>query len=1061
MGCPVCGTACGEEDRFCRICGFSLAAEDSASERRFVTALFSDLSGYTTLSAILDPEELKSIMDSMFEESSRIIVSLGGMVEKFLGDAVVALFGIHRAHEDGIVRAIRSARMIHALAGERVVSGKPLSMHTGIHSGNVLVDRRRAGGLSLGALGMPINIAARLSGLAGPGEILVDGSAVHEAERFFLVEPLGAKALKGVPGRVEVYRIARQRDEPSSLHRPAHSSIPLVGRSGQLGALMDAYASLSPGSGGQVLITGVPGAGKSRLGLEFLKRLPEGTPSVTVHCLDHMKDIPYHPVVSMLRRMLSSLGEGADAALEDLLENPRHAFHIRFLLGMKEGHEDLMPDVWKTEIAEAVFSLVQAYSRGHTPVVCVEDFHWADATSRDLLLNLAHPESGCLFLFISREGSLPLAGCTRITVEELPAEHTRTMIEGLLGCASLPERARDSLHRITGGNPLYIEEYLSYLKDRGISPFSPFTGDVPSTIVGIISARLDSLGPSCKSLLQAASVLGMIFPVSLLRATASTARDLDEDLETLARAGFISLDATGECSFRHALTREAAYASLLGHRRRELHRKTGEHLERTVGSRGEHCGTIAYHFIHAREYERAYPYCMLAARLYQAEGSWMEAAMHYTWARECICSGDWSAQRDEMLIAVCEGIWSCSRIFSPDRAIASLEELASLYGKGGHASQEIFSRIRLINLYSQKAQFEKALSTFERVQEQSRGNAFLSSAARTTVAYTYTFLGKPLKALEYLEDSRPAIRPSDRLLLLTNHLTTLASCVWSGRIGEALSWYARTKELSSAYLDFDLMAEVWLGYLLFLKGEIPRGTQVLGEVRSREKKLGCLAGGFSYLRTQSSIYLNTHYTGFLDRAREDFALVQDQGPGDGPHAPLIGLYQAWIAFEEGRTREAADLTREVLPSLEQGIANRVPYALNTLSEALFALGDLAGAQEAAERCVRWNTENGNSDQLIRATRILGTVLLARGSAEAGREALRRASSLARRTGMAPHTAWALASWGDYFRATGQEERALACFRTSHTLWESMGCPYQAAKVLVQQAPKALGKAFSG
>jgi class 3 adenylate cyclase/tetratricopeptide (TPR) repeat protein len=1060
MGCPGCGTAVGQEDRFCRFCGYSLGTSSNGQERRFVTALYTDLCGYTALSARVDQEELKALVDSIFQEASRIIASFGGVVEKFLGDAVVALFGISHTHEDDIIRAIRAASLIHDFVGRKCLPTGRFSMHTGIHAGTVLVDRRGFGDLSLGAMGMPINIAARLSGIASPGEILVGGSSIHEAQRFFLAQPLGGKKLKGIDGLVQVHRIISPRPTPWGIHRPDSASSPLVGRKAQLAILMDAYHS---GKWGQVLITGVPGAGKSRLALEFMKLIPKPACAFTVHCLDHMKDIPYEPVISLIRQMTGAAredGPGVDGAIETLLENPRHAFHIRSLLGMKQGLEDLMPDVWKTEMADAVASLVQAFSRSRSLVICIEDFQWADATSRDLFLNLSRqgPCSGCLLVITSREDHrLPAAGI-RIVVEELPLEHMKPMLLGLLPDERIPDGTGASFHRITGGNPLFIEEYLSFLREKGLSPHQGFTGDVPSTVHGIIAARMEALGASCKALLQAAAVAGVIFPAALLKAINPLGQDFDQALHDLERAGFICMNREGACSFRHALTREAAYASLLVNHRRELHRKIGFVLEGMAGNKTQNCGSIAFHLFHACEFARAYPYCMLAARTYQAEGSWMEATTHYAWARECLLGGAGGESRDEMLMAVCEGIWSCSRIFNPDRAIAALEELASLYRQSGRTSQEVYSRIRLINLYSQKALFGKALETFDAVFPGSKGSGFLSGASQTAVAYTYTFLGQPLKALEYLENARSCLHPPDRFLLMANHLTTLAACVWRGDVREALSWYARTKEGSAPYLDFDLMAEVWLGYVLFLKGEIPRGREVLDEVRAREKKLGCLAGGFSYLRIQSSIYLCSRYTGDLDTAREDLAMAQAQGSADACHAPLLGLYRAWIALEDGRLREAAALAQSVLPSLEKGIANRVPYALNTLAEALYLLGDLSPAEGAASRCLRWNAENGNVDQLIWALRILSSVHLKRGRTDASREALRHASHLAGSWGLMPHSAWNLSAWGDYHAAQGRWQKASSCHRRAQALWEAMGCPNQAVKIKAKQALQGLGSA---
>lgn len=202
MACPGCGGACGGEDRFCRVCGRSLAAGASFHERLFVTAMFSDLCGYTALTERLELEDLRAFMDPIFREALRIIESLGGTAESIMGDAVIALFGVRQAREDDFARAVRAAFLLHGFVRKECRH----FMHTGIHPGIVLVDRGHSGTLIPRVLGMPINIAARLSAIAPPDEILAGGGAAT-AGRFYSTEPLGAKAIKGIASPVAVHRI--------------------------------------------------------------------------------------------------------------------------------------------------------------------------------------------------------------------------------------------------------------------------------------------------------------------------------------------------------------------------------------------------------------------------------------------------------------------------------------------------------------------------------------------------------------------------------------------------------------------------------------------------------------------------------------------------------------------------------------------------------------------------------------------------------------------------------------------------------------------------------------
>ncbi len=237
-GCPGCGAACGGEDRFCRVCGRSLAAEASFPERRYVTAMFSDLCGYTALAGRLELEDLKAFMDPLFHEAARIIESFGGTVENFLGDAVVALFGVRQARDDDPVRAVRAAFLLHSFVRDEC----RLAMHTGIHSGIVLVRRGRPGTLVPRALGLPINIAARLSGLAAPDEILLGGGSAPGSGRFYTAEPLGAKNIKGLAFPVAVHRVV---SPATALPGPGQGGQPGGAVSGQ-GSVQAVPARVSP-----------------------------------------------------------------------------------------------------------------------------------------------------------------------------------------------------------------------------------------------------------------------------------------------------------------------------------------------------------------------------------------------------------------------------------------------------------------------------------------------------------------------------------------------------------------------------------------------------------------------------------------------------------------------------------------------------------------------------------------------------------------------------------------------------------------------------------------------
>ncbi|HPS94726.1 MAG TPA: adenylate/guanylate cyclase domain-containing protein, partial [Deltaproteobacteria bacterium] len=314
--CPQCGTGVGRDDRYCSRCGLPLEPGSPLKEHRFVTILFSDLSGYSALSERLDPEELKALMDRVLGEDARIITSSGGMVEKFIGDAVVAMFGIHQTREDDPVRAIRAACEIHKAVGEIGRSCGPhhtsLRMHTGINTGEVLFDRCSPGISSRGPLGKPINIASRLSDMALPGEILLGESLVLHARRYYHLEWTGRKILKGFRTPLHVYRVVSGRKIPLPLHRDGGVVSPMVGRDHEISILREKARELIAGHGGAVYVTGDAGIGKSRLVQEFRASLDEGTAFTCASCLDHARETPYFPVSEIVRQVLGLVQAGMD-----------------------------------------------------------------------------------------------------------------------------------------------------------------------------------------------------------------------------------------------------------------------------------------------------------------------------------------------------------------------------------------------------------------------------------------------------------------------------------------------------------------------------------------------------------------------------------------------------------------------------------------------------------------------------------------------------------------------------------------------------------------------------
>jgi class 3 adenylate cyclase/tetratricopeptide (TPR) repeat protein len=1062
--CTRCGAGLDRLDRYCRQCGFFLESISPQKEHRFVTIVFSDLSGYSTLSERLDPEELKELMDRVLREATLAITSYGGVVEKYIGDAMVAMFGIHQIREDDPIRAISAAREIHRAVGaiDRLAcqggTGQ-LKMHTGINTGKVLFDRCPSDLSSHGALGKPINIASRLCEMAPPGDILIGESLVSHAARYFHLEWLGRKILKGFRIPTHVYRIVSERKTPLPVHRDGGVVSPMVGRDHEISVLKAKARELLSGHGGVVCVTGEAGVGKSRLIQEFKASLDDGVSFFYALCLDLAKDTPYYPISVILSQVLGLDQVEVDldmlsGKIEKLGIASEHRPSLSFLCGCSRFPGQHAPDEHKANVCDAATSLLSTVSGLLPTIFCIEDIHWADQSTMDLLgyiIQAWEASFPCLLVLSKREESRISLQGTHIHLRELPEASVARMLELMLDARSIPARTVQFLYEVTGGNPFYLEEMVNYLLDQGVDLGRPPEGrswdDLPATLHGLIGSRLDSIGAQSRRILQEASIIGRIFTQDLLEAVSSVPDAVGSCLPDLMQRGFINRLNDHDYIFKHDLTREVACRAMLREERISLHRKIALELERRRGPASqEHSDVLAYHFESAQEYSKAIDYRMEAAQRYESSGSWFEAAANYLSAQTSLQITPDIPEASQKLIKVWEGIWLCSRIFNPAQAIAALEALSSHYRKVGLKKEETYALIRLINLYSQKGQFNKALQLFDYTSFLAADDPILLAALHTAIAYTHTFLGKPLLALSLLDQARPSLESSDRFLLAVNALTTLAAYVWKGDIDQAHKWYSRTKELSNDHMDLDLMAEMWFAHICCLEGSFEEAHRLLQDLSCREKKLGSLAGGLSYLRIQSCVYFRSRYFGDVQGARHDLEMFHALGSDIQGSKALANLYQAWICIEEGRAPMARDLIEEALPELMSGVANRVPYALNTLAEAYLLMGDLPRARKAALTCIEWNEINGNQDQLIWALRVLAQVNMDMGDLDAPYSLLKRSYLLARTCRMRPHMAWVLALWGDLMVRAGKRRKALACYRRSMALWDEMGNPHQIHRI---------------
>ncbi|MEX0631223.1 MAG: adenylate/guanylate cyclase domain-containing protein [Chloroflexota bacterium] len=558
-----------------------------SSERKVATMLFADLVGSTALAASEDPEYTRVLLDRFYDAIAEEIEATGGTVEKFAGDAVLAVFGVPFAREDHAERALHAALAIrarvHHLFGDR------LRLRIGVNTGEVVAGAPRVG--SSFVSGDAVNVAARLEQSAAPGEILVgDRTAALVGAAFALSDPQTIEA-KGKHGGV----VARRLIGALAMARPRGVlGQAFVGRERELDALAAAYRRVAERRAPTVVaVVGEPGVGKSRLLAELARRLSHLKPAPlqrTGRCLSYGRGLTYRPMGDVLRQDLGLLDSDPPAlALERLGD--------RAILGLSMGLDvagDLHPLIVRERLAQAWVALLDERAMQAPVVLVVEDVHWAEEPLIELLRALRKRASGPLLLITTArpEATERLAADIRIELEPLTTGTAGDMVAALLG-EGLPAPIRDLVVVRAEGNPLFIEELLATLIDRGTirrtdgiwtAPRAIDARDLPDTIQSVLAARIDLLPAAEKRALQAAAVVGRVF----WDAPVFAVLDGDADLAVLERRSFVhraeesSFVGETEYSFKHQLTREVAYASLPRAERGRLHAAVARYLERNA-----------------------------------------------------------------------------------------------------------------------------------------------------------------------------------------------------------------------------------------------------------------------------------------------------------------------------------------------------------------------------------------------------------------------------------------------------------------------------------------------
>jgi class 3 adenylate cyclase/tetratricopeptide (TPR) repeat protein len=633
--CPNCGSDNPERARFCWSCGTGLAVEGEApaETRKTVTILFCDATSSTALGERLDPESLRNLMTRYFDVMRGVIQFHGGVVEKFIGDAVMAVFGVPTLHEDDALRACRAAIEIHDRLATldtqiRADRGATIEWRMGVNTGEVVAGDTGAGQRMV--TGDAVNVAARLEAAAAPGEILI-GAQTHALVRAAVtaesVEPL---TLKGKAEPVPSWRLTAVTDATSRHARPLEA--PLVGRARPLRLLEAAFReAVEERICHLFTILGVAGVGKSRLVDEFVGSLDAQAQVATGRCLAYGHGITYWPVAEAIRHG-AGIAEGdppesTAARLREVLGAEPEAERIAAIVGGLLGIAGSPPA--PDEMFWAIRKTFEALARSRPMVLVFDDVHWGEPTFLDLVEHIADwtRDAPILLVVMARAELLetrPVWGggkrwVTTMSLEPLSETESEELVASLLGRAEVPAEVRVQISRAAEGNPLFVEELLGKLIDDG---FLVTAGDgwsalgdvrqltIPPTIQALLAARLDGLNGEERSVIERAAVEGKVFHRGAVTdLTPEPMRGQVRDrLASLMRMELVRPDLAafaGEEAyrFRHILIRDAAYKALAKQTRSELHERFAAWLERVAADRlAEYEEIVAYHLEQAYRY---------------------------------------------------------------------------------------------------------------------------------------------------------------------------------------------------------------------------------------------------------------------------------------------------------------------------------------------------------------------------------------------------------------------------------------------------------------------------
>lgn len=1069
QACSACGADVRPGARFCDTCGAQLGAAAPADlktqtpvhlaqkilrersqmegERRTVTVLFVDAKGYTPLSEQLDAEKVYGFMHGATERMLASVHRYEGTVTQFTGDGIMATFGAPIAHEDSARRAVAAALdMQRSLTAYIEEAGLKTAFRCGLNTGVVVVG-------SIGddltmdytAIGDTTNLAARMEQMCEPGAVFLTENTYRDVADYFECEDLGALDVKGKAEPVRAYKAVAELPVRSRMDAAvARGLSPFVGRDRDIDVLQGLWREAKAGRGQIVMISGEPGIGKSRLLLELHRSLGPDVIWREAHCVSYGENIPYLPVIELVRHGFGiTESDDADTIIDkvdrDIVDwSPaaqKTVPYLKFLLQVDPGDaavEQMDPMERRAGILDALRALIIERSRVAPRVVVVEDLHWADDQSEEVFRVCADviASASVLMIMTFRPGYLhpssELPNANRIALGNLDAESRTKLASAALEASALSSDLAEPVTTKAEGNPLFIEEVAKALASGATDAAS-----VPNSLQDVILARIDRLERGARESLQLASVIGREFTLRLLDRISDLQSELVgvlTELKTLELIYEKTFFPELAYMFKHALTHDVAYSTLLVERRKALHRVVAAAIEELYADRLlEHYETLAHHYMQAEEWEKALNYLLKARDKSAAAFAIVEAITFCDRAVDVLEKLGRSNTAECVAVLEARGQFKMTTgdldgaandfdaTAAIGRAIGDHRVLAwALVNKGGWA--ETYAH-----------QYEDAVATLgEALQGCTDDDRDIRFAALACLRGVHIIFGG-LDEARALEPEVQRLRGhSSPRYEEWNRLFESAIHNWEGRYGAAVEETSRLGESADVSNTLNIR---WMGALALAGG----GTymEAIEAMKQGEALATRVGEPFSITRARNSLgWMYGEIQHVEEATHWNLACLEFAANVEFPDPEIEAnahLNLADLAIAKGDLDEAERHlkwverpVRSPAPEERWALWSYTQHFCHSYGELFLLRGDLEQARTLAEECLDRAESTNRLKNVVKAKRLLAQTATSSGDLDAAGVHLEAALAIAHQIGNPPQLWKTLTAAGDLRRAHGRD-----------------------------------------